>query len=210
MPNPDAEPSVGSADPFAICSLRELKHFIRADLFRYHGSGSFGLLLHQLLFNEGFKYTFWMRIGAYLRPRRVLRPLYVLTRIIGSHYSIRYGIVIPFGTRIGPGFFIGHFGGIVVSGLATIGRNCNISQGVTIGLGSRGPRKGIPQLGDNVYIGPGAKVLGNIHIGNNVAIGANCVVTKDVPDNAVVVGVPGRVISFKGAEEYVLHTDYPQ
>ena len=60
----------------------------------------------------------------------------------------------------------------------------------------------------NIYIGPGAKIVGAVRIGNNVAIGANCVVTKDVPDNSVVVGIPGKVISQKGSTGYVIRTDY--
>jgi len=66
----------------------------------------------------------------------------------------------------------------------------------------------VPEIGDNVYIGPGAKIIGNIKIGNNAAIGANCVVTKDVPENGVVVGVPGRVISFEGSAGYINKTNY--
>ncbi|MFC2064935.1 serine O-acetyltransferase [Chloroflexota bacterium] len=77
-----------------------------------------------------------------------------------------------------------------------------------MGKANRGEREGYPVIGDNVYIGPGAKIIGKVHVGNNVAIGANCVVTKDVPDNAVVAGVPGRVISMKGSEGYVENTDY--
>jgi serine O-acetyltransferase len=89
-----------------------------------------------------------------------------------------------------------------------IGRNCNISQGVTIGRANRGRNKGYPVLGDGVYIGPGAVIAGSVRIGNDVAIGANCVVTTDIPDHSVVVGVPGRVISSEGAEGYVNRTDY--
>lgn len=73
-----------------------------------------------------------------------------------------------------------------------IGRNCNISHGVTLGQANRGRRTGVPVIGDGVYIGPGAKVVGAVTVGDNVAIGANCVVVDDVPDNAVVAGVPGR------------------
>jgi serine O-acetyltransferase len=67
---------------------------------------------------------------------------------------------------------------------------------------------GYPILGDNVYIGPGAKIIGGIKIGNNVAIGANCVVTKNIPDNSVVVGIPGRVISQDGVTGYIDNIDY--
>ncbi|MGE5865508.1 MAG: serine O-acetyltransferase, partial [Rhizobacter sp.] len=106
------------------------------------------------------------------------------------------------------GFYIGHFGGIVVNGESVIGKNCNISQGVTLGQANRGRNKGCPIVGDNVYIGPGAKLVGAVRIGDNVAIGANAVVTRDVPDNAVVVGIPARVISHEGSAGYVNNTDY--
>lgn len=120
-------------------------------------------------------------------------------------YGYKYGISIPYNTKIGSGFYIGHYGGIVVSHEAQIGKNCNISHGVTVGTSYGGKYPGTPVIQDGVYIGPGAKVIGGITIGNNVAIGANCVVTKPISDNSVVVGVPGRVISEKGAGEYVVN-----
>ena len=124
--------------------------------------------------------------------------------------TYKFGIGIPVQTVIGSGLFIGHFGGIFINGNCVIGKNVNISHGVTLGQASRGKREGFPILGDNIYIGPGAKVIGAVRIGNNVAIGANCVVTKDIPDNSVVVGVPGRIISADGATGYVLRTDYEE
>jgi hypothetical protein len=111
-------------------------------------------------------------------------------------------------TKIGSGFLISHFDGIGVNAQCVIGKNCNISQGVTLGQANRGKMEGSPIVGDNVYIGPGAKIVGAVSIGDDVAIGANCVVTKDVPDGAVVVGVPGRVISHRGSKDYVCRTDY--
>ena len=134
--------------------------------------------------------------------------LYPLAKVMLHRLKYRMGISIPPATQIGGGFFIGHFGGIVVNGKAVIGKNCNISQGVTLGQANRGRNKGVPVLGDNVYIGPGAKVVGAVTIGNNVAIGANCVVTTNIPDNAVVVGIPGKVISYGGATGYINNTDY--
>ena len=122
----------------------------------------------------------------------------------------KLGISIPPDTQIGSGFYIGHFGGIVVNRRCVIGKNCNISQGVTLGQANRGKNKGYPTLGDNVYIGPGAKIVGAVKIGNNVAIGANCVVTKDIPDDSVVVGIPGRIISKEGSKGYVNRTDYTE
>jgi serine O-acetyltransferase len=85
-----------------------------------------------------------------------------------------------------------------------MGEYCNLSQGVTIGVGGRGENSGCPKLGDRVFIGPGAKILGSISIGNDVAIGANAVVTKDLPDNAVAVGVPAKIISYKGSKDFIV------
>lgn len=144
-----------------------------------------------------------MRLAASTRENKLLLPLHIFARLRLRHYQFKYGIQIPSRTKIGRGFYIGHFGGIVVNGATVIGKNCNISQGVTIGQANRGPRKGCAIIGDNVYIGPGAKIVGHVNIGNNVAIGANAVVTKDIPDNAVVAGVPARIISMDGSEGYI-------
>ena len=92
----------------------------------------------------------------------------------------------------------------MVNPAVKIGKNVNISQGVTIGATYRGGKSEVATIGDGVYIGPGAKIVGAVCIGNNVAIGANAVVTHDVPDNAVVAGVPARIISMNGAGEYVI------
>lgn len=113
-----------------------------------------------------------------------------------------------YATRIGSGFYIGHAGGVVVTGRTVIGRDCNLSHGVTIGQANRGPRHGWATVGDRVHIGPGVEVVGAVTIGGDVAIGASCVVTEDVPDGATVVGVPGRVISWAGSEGYVEHTEH--
>jgi serine O-acetyltransferase len=190
-------------------SLSEYRHLVNSDLYRHEGaSGFYGLLRHAVL-TPGFQYSFWMRTAAFLSSRRILRVgVGHLARLVLRHYSLKYGISIPWRTKIGPGYYIGHFGQIVVHQQAAIGANCNISQGVTVGQANRGPRKGYATIGENVYIGPGAKIVGNVRIGNNAAIGANCVVTKDVPDNAVVAGVPAHVVSHNGSQDYVNWTDY--
>ena len=182
---------------------------IKSDLYRYAGDLRFSSFVYHVLLYPGFKYSFWMRVCAYCESHPIFRfTLFPFAWFILRLYTYRYGISIPYQTRIGSGFYIGHFGGIVVNPNAVIGKNCNISHGVTLGKANRGERKGYPVIGDNVYIGPGAKIVGNVNIGNNVAIGANCVVTKDVPKNGVVVGVPGKVISYKGSAGYVNNTDY--
>ncbi len=99
----------------------------------------------------------------------------------------KWGIQIPRTVEIGEGFYIGHSGGITISGAAKFGNNVNISQQVTVGVSGKGEKRGVPIIGDNVYIAPGAKIFGKIKIGNNVKIGANAVVYKNIPDNAIVV-----------------------
>jgi len=143
-----------------------------------------------------------------MRQQPVLRVFFPIAWLINRHQQIRFGIGISYKTSIGPGLYIGHEGGIVVSELAVIGKNCNLSHQVTIGVSRRGQRAGVPVIGDNVYIGPGAKLFGAIVVGDNAAIGANCVVTRDVPENGVVVGVPGRVISYEGSQGYINNTEY--
>ena len=88
-----------------------------------------------------------------------------------------------------------HFSSIVFAQGVKIGRYCSIHQDVTIGRIFAGPKAGVPTLGDFVIVFPGAKVVGNIKIGNNVVIGANSTVLNDVPDNCVVVGSPAKIIS---------------
>lgn len=140
------------------------------------------------------------RKGKYFWVRVVLPFLIIFQKII----EITTGIVLPFTAKIGKGFYIGHFGGIILSPHTVLGEYCNISQGVSIGQAGRGGKQHTPIIGDRVYIAPGAKIFGRIKIGNDVAIGANAVVTKDLPDNAVAVGIPARVISYKGSSDFVI------
>ena len=190
-------------------NFREYRFLVLSDLYRVAGNARRTTLLRYIARGESFRYNFWLRTCRYARGNALLKyTIYPFAWFMHGHLTYKLGISIPPATSIGSGFYIGHFGGIVVSRHATIGRNCNISQGVTVGRTNRGRNKGYPTLGDNIYIGPGAVIAGNVRIGNNVAIGANCVVTMDIPDDAVVAGVPGRIISRKGSDGYVNRTDY--
>jgi serine O-acetyltransferase len=189
-------------------TLRELCAYWRADLYRYEGRADAAAFLRHWLLSPGFTFSFYLRLCSFLRGRRpalLMLPLYVLARLALRHYSYKFGIFIFPETPIGPGLYIGHCGDIHFNRAARVGRNCNLSQGVTLGQANRGKNQGAPLVGDGVYIGPGAKLIGAVRVGNDVAIGANCVVTKDLPDHAVAVGVPGRVISLAGAAGYVEH-----
>ncbi len=190
-------------------TFRQVRNLIFADLYRYSGNSGWWYCAKQLFWGIGSRYTIWMRLSAFFAKKSFMYyPIYQFVRFMRRRYMFKYGLDIPAVTNIGAGFYIGHWGGIIVSGKAIIGKNCNISQGVTIGVSYHDGKPGYPVIGDNVYIGPGAKIFGNIKIGNNVAIGANAVVNKDAPDNAVVVGVPGKVVSFKGSFAYINNTDY--
>ena len=182
-------------------------YFVTADLFRYCAKKDFGSFLLCCARIPGFRYTFFMRSAKYLKSKGVLfLPIYILSRFMLNHYQFRYGISIPYNTEIGPGFYIGHFGGIIVNSEAKIGRNCNINHEVTIGAAYGGKHAGVPVILDNVYLGPGSKIIGGITLGNHAAVGANCVVTRSVSDYGVVVGIPGEVVSAKGSGEYVVNT----
>ena len=190
--------------------LREFLEITKADLYRYAGKTSLDAFLFHYILSLGFRYTVWIRWCAVVHGNPFTRILlFPFAWLINRHQQIRFGIGISYKTQIGPGLYIGHQGGIVINEQVVIGKNCNLSQQVTIGVSRRGERAGVPTIGDNVYIGPGAKIFGQIQVGNDAAIGANCVVTRDVPDNGVVVGIPGKVISYKGSTGYINNTNSP-
>ena len=191
---------------------RALRSLWRCDLYRHlQGQGGLRAGLRAYRMVPGFRFMFWLRLAACTRASRGAWWLvHVLARLMHRRLRFRLGIAIPYNTQIGPGFYIGHCSGIVVNQAVLIGRNCNISQGVTLGQLNRGARKGVPVIGDGVYIGPGAVVLGAIAVGSGSAIGANAVVTRDLCVNAVAVGVPAVVISTQGSAGYVEYCDYPE
>jgi len=121
------------------------------------------------------------------------------TARVVSHVSrFLTGIEIHPAARIGRGLFIDHGMGIVIGETAEIGDNVSLLQGVTLGGTSTRREKRHPTLRDNVTVGAGAKIIGAITVGENSRVGAGSVVVRDVPPNAVVVGVPGRVTSKDG------------
>lgn len=114
-------------------------------------------------------------------------------RLVLRHHQIKYGFQIYPETQIGEGFYLGHWGALVINPKTKIGKNCNIAQGVTIAQANRGKSQGVPEIGDEVWIGPNAVIVGNIKIGNNVLIAPNAYVNFDVPDNSVVIGNPAHI-----------------
>lgn len=115
--------------------------------------------------------------------------------------SIKFGYQIPVAANIGEGFYIGHHGPIVINASSVIGKNCNIAQNVTIGMENRGKRKGCPTIGDKVWIGAGAVVVGKITIGDDVLIAPNSFVNCDVPSHSIVLGNPCKIVYRENATE---------
>ena len=132
----------------------------------------------------------------------------VLPRLIMTLARGITGVEIHPAATIGPGLFIDHGMGVVIGETSVIGRDVTLFQGVTLGGTGKERGKRHPTIGDRVVIGTGAKVLGNIHIGNDVMIGANAVVLRDVPDHSTVVGVPGRITKTKDRNFPGLNLDH--
>lgn len=131
---------------------------------------------------------FWVVIGKFLKLRYV-------------YLSHKLGFSIGFNV-FGPGLAIEHYGYLVVNGFASVGKNCRIYEGVTIGDRSDGGKAAI--IGDNVLIGTGTKIIGPVKIADNVAIGANSVVVKDIVEpNTSWAGVPARKVSDKGSMQFL-------
>lgn len=128
---------------------------------------------------SGIKYKF-----IKFFPLLFLIPIY-------KFVSVFLGISLPRRCKIGPGLVIFHFGGIAINSLVSIGENCTLRNGVTIGNKNR--MDDVPTIGNNVSFGSGCVVIGEITIGDNVDIGANAVVLTDVPDNHIAVGNPAIV-----------------
>lgn len=178
---------------------------IWSDYVKYRNYGSNFIVI--IFMTQGFwastQYrianTFFNCIGNRYLRKIVMVPFYLWQKII----EIITGISIPASSIIGHSLYIGHFGGIILNSDAVIGSNCNISQGVTIGVSGIGDKRGVPLIGNNVYIGTNSVVCGRIKVGDNVLIGACSLVNKDIPDNSVVQGVPAQIISDKGSEGYI-------
>ena len=149
----------------------------------------------------------WQRYGedTSLMTDHALRFLWVLRktqrssnpiwRLMLQHMRERYGLEISRSSDIGPGLYLGHAYNITVNPAAIIGSNCNLHKGVTIGQENRGKRKGAPVIGDCVWIGVNATLVGRISVGNDVLIAPGAYVNCDVPSHSIVLGNPCRVIS---------------
>lgn len=166
--------------------MRTLFEDIKSKCLHVHSEINYKTIL-KTLFMNGTSAMVLYRISAALQKWH----LGIIGQIVTKFNYHWNSIVIGQGAKFGNGFAILHSLGVVINGATVAGENIYIESCVTIGS----DKNKVPILGNNIYIGTGAKILGGIKIGDNVKIGANAVVIKDIPSNCTAVGVPAKIIT---------------
>lgn len=170
-------------------SKKNLFHILYQDIKRYNN-------IVEALNSVSFHVVFWFRLTSWIYSKNlIIRLLGIPIVIIYKFLRLCSGIQLPINTNIKSGLRFFHYNCIIIAQQCKIGENVSIHQGVTIGRIFNGSKAGVPTIGNNVVIFAGAKILGNVTIGDYSVIGANAVVTDNVPPNSVCVGIPGKVIS---------------
>jgi serine O-acetyltransferase len=173
-------------------SRKGLKGFL-ADVLDPDYIWKFQKMLRRTEFARNCNTGFWGQLYYYILLRRFKK------------YSMKLGFTIPLNV-FGPGLAIVHYGTIIINANAKIGKNCRLHAGTNIG--ASGGSKEAPVIGDNVYIGPGAKIYGNIRLANNIAIAANAAVNKDfTEENILIGGIPAVKIKFFDVSRVIKHLD---
>ena len=172
------------------------------DYYRYFGNCKSNffrrIFMHypvELMFLRAF------RKAQYYRGKKRFLLQYLYWELKKRRLSTKTHIQIPTVTQIGKGFYIGHFGRVIVNPRAVLGNNITINTGVTIGQTNRGENKGAPVISDNVWIGTNAVIVGKISIGTDVMIAPNAFVNFNVPPHSIVIGNPAKIISRENATE---------
>ncbi|HLP82284.1 MAG TPA: hypothetical protein VK141_09905 [Nitrosomonas sp.] len=169
------------------------KDFRRYEQFSKAANGRWFLYM---LRQPGMHAVAIFRFGTWIKKNRLfirvlLYPIYL---ILNRRMRARWGIEIQMGARIGPGMLIHHYGGIFIVNSAVIGENFSITHDITIGISGRDEKRQTPVIGNNVYLGPGVKIIGGVRVGTNVTIGPNTLVMRDIPPNSVVTPQAPRVV----------------
>jgi serine O-acetyltransferase len=172
---------------------------LREDVTRYRAKGGRWI---DIWGNPAFWAIFWYRFGHFVYQEnspRILRAPLKVVHFAGSIFcEAILQMRLPPNAEIGGGLYISHVGGVVLHHRTVIGKNCNLSHQVTIGTAGLG-RTGVPRIGDNVSIGAGAVLIGDIQIGDGARIAANSLANRDVPPGATAMGVPAKIVKY--AEE---------
>jgi serine O-acetyltransferase len=177
------------------------------DINKYKKYSKNSNILILMLFTQGLWALFFFRIFNCIYRSKIpiiLKKLLLFCYIpIQKFMECFTGISLPYSASIGGGFYIGHFGNIILHPSSVIGDNCNISQGVTIGVSGRGDKRGVPNIGNNVYIGANSVIAGKIFITDNVVIAACSLVVNSILTNGTVLGVPAKMINKNNSENYI-------
>lgn len=170
--------------------MSNFQELYNADIARYGGNPELYIKLFLFLYRKAATVPF--------------APAKFLYKVIFRFWANRRGLEIAANKQIRGGLYLGHAYNITINSKAKIGRNCNIHKGVVIGQANRGPRKGYPTIGDRVWIGINAAIVGNVTIGDDVMIAPNSFVNIDIPSHSVVFGNP-CIIKHRdwATEEYV-------
>lgn len=186
-----------------IKSKKDFKYYLNCDLYQSELNGYSKLKLH---LDRRYKFYKLLRKSEYYLNCKRENIIYkIYTKFLLSRYKRlceKYMWTIP-PNVCEEGLAIIHNGPIVISGRAKIGKNCRIHVGVNIGYAPAKGFDGTPTIGNNVYLGPGCKLFGPIIIGDDIAVGANAVVNNSFREKCTIAGVPAKIISYKGSEEYI-------
>lgn len=157
--------------------------------------------------DEIWRFEILLRKAEYYTNNRqgvINNLLYAFYKFRFHRISVKLGFSIPMNV-FDKGLSIAHYGSIVVNDNAKVGKNCRIQESTTIG--TTGGSSKAPLIGDNVFIASGARIIGDIHLGDNIAVGANAVVIKSCEKNGVTLaGIPAKIISTKGSEGFIKKT----
>ena len=180
----------------------------RADCARYRALRPHHSMLTIWLTEQGLwalmQYRLASKIYRSSLPRGVKSPLLGIMVFWQVVIEVITKISLPYRTQIGHGLYIGHCGPIILHPDVVIGHDCNLSQVTTIGISGMGDHRGVPTIGDRVFIGPHTVIVGPITVGNDTVIGAGAIVVTSVRSNVTVVGNPAREVSHQGSDGYVV------
>ena len=174
-----------------------MNNIISEDLFRFNGKKGVLSMLKTAISKWSFRHVLLLRWYQ-------LSRLKLLPRLLLRHSCLLTGIQIGWKTKIGKGFLIVHYGDIAINNDVVIGNYCTVSHGATIGIASRGAKAGCPTLGNYVWVGSNAAIVGKITIGDDVLIAPLAYVNIDVPSHSIVIGNPAKIIPCEHAtKDYI-------
>jgi serine O-acetyltransferase len=202
LPKPAARPAMRAPQWWRL---------LYQDYRRYRVAGHSAL--GTIFLTQGFWANCVHRVFHALIRRLPGGPLRSVAKTVGAFVQkaveIVTGICIPNKTEVGGGLYFPRFGAIILSH-GSIGENCTIEQNVTLGIAGRGEERGHPTIGNRVFIGAGAMIVGKITIGDDAYIFPGAVVTRSVPPRAVVMGYPARIVSHDGSFDWIAYDGMDQ